>query len=355
MHTAPPVKIVHLVIGGDVAGGQIVALRLGLAARAHGHDVAFVSPSSGSFVDLARGEGFAVDVVDIAGALDVASILRLRRIVLGADVLHTHTHFSLNVLGRIAGRLAGARVVAHMHIENAFRAGRGRRAQILLDNATARLCSAIVAVSSATRDSLVEQGYPPERVVTIHNGIEPASPVEPVRLADGAIVLEVARLADVKGQKELIRAVERLDATAVLVGRDLEQEGRYERELQRTAEGARVVFAGYRDDVPALLAGCDVFCLPSRMEGLPLVVLEAMARAKPVVASAVGGTPELVVDGETGILVPPGDVAALADALAALLADPDRAKRMGEAGRTRVEREFSLAASTARVLSLYSA
>jgi glycosyltransferase involved in cell wall biosynthesis len=354
VHTTA-VRVVHLIIGGDVAGGQVVALRLARAARRDGHDVAFVSPSSGAFVDLARKEGFRVDVVPLGGALDVASLARLKAAVRGADVLHTHAHFSLNVLGRVAGRLAGARVIAHMHVENAFRAGPSRRVQVLLDNVTARLCAAIVAVSDATRDTLVRQGYPASRVVTIHNGVEAAAPADPIRLADGPIVLEVARLAKVKGQELLVRAVEHLDATAVLAGRDLESGGRYERELRRIAEGGRVVFAGYRDDVPSLLAGCDVFCLPSDVEGLPLVVLEAMAQGKPVVATAVGGTPELVLDGETGILVPPGDVAALTDALAALLADPERARRMGEAGRERVEREFSLAASTARVLALYSA
>jgi glycosyltransferase involved in cell wall biosynthesis len=348
-------KVVHLVIGGEVAGGQIVALRLARAARARGHDVSFVSPSSGAFVELARGEGFPVEVVPLGGALDVPSLLRLRLALRGANVLHTHVHFSLNVLGRIAGRLARARVVAHMHIENAFRSGRGRRAQVLVDNATARLCSAIVAVSDATRDSLVRQGYPADRLVTIHNGIEPAEPAEPVRLADGPIVLEVARLAEVKGQKQLIRALEHLDATAVFVGRDLEDGGRYEEELRRAASGRRVVFAGYRDDVPALLAGCDVFCLPSSIEGLPLVVLEAMAQARPVVATAVGGTPELVVDGETGVLVPAGDADALAEALDRLLRDPERARRLGEAGRRRVAAEFDADTLAERVLSLYSA
>lgn len=350
-------KVVHLVIGGEVAGGQIVALRLARAARTHGYDVAFVSPSAGDFVDRARAESFPVAVVPLGGALDLRSLLRLRRAVRGADVLHTHTHFSLNVLGRVAGRLAGARVVAHMHIENAFRRGRGRAAQVLLDNVTARLCSAIVAVSDATRESLVRQGYPTSRLVTVHNGIETPDAVEPRRLADGPQVVEVARLAEVKGQRLLIEALARLDATAVLVGRDLEQDGRYEQELRRAAGEAgvadRVVLAGYRDDVPALLAGCDVFCLPSSMEGLPLVVLEAMAQARPVVASAVGGTPELVVDGETGVLVPPGDVDALVTALAGLLADPDRARRLGEAGRRRVAEHFRADELAERVIGLY--
>jgi len=192
----------------------------------------------------------------------------------------------------------------------------------------------------------------------VHNGIE-AEPAEPVRLADDPTILEVARLADVKGQRSLLRALTGLNATAVLVGRDLEQDGAYERELRAEAERLgvvdRVVFAGYRDDVPALLAGCDVFCLPSEMEGLPLGVLEAMAQGKPVVATAVGGTPELVVHGETGLLVQPGDVEALAAALAQLLADPEQARHMGEAGRERVQREFGAAAMAQRILELYAA
>lgn len=351
-------RIAHVVIGGDVAGGQIVALQLARAARDAGHHASFVSPSDGPFLDRVRSENFAARVVPVAGAFDVRALGQLVRAFRGVDIVHTHGHFALNVLARVAGRLAGARVLSHMHIQNAFRAGHGRRAQILLDNATARLCFAIVAVSEATRADLVRQGYPASRLVTVHNGIEPASNVQPVRLADGPIVLEVARLAEVKGQRTLLEALPQVDATAVFVGRDLEQGGAYERLLQAEAErlgvADRVVFAGYRDDVPALLAGCDVFCLPSSAEGLPLVVLEAMVQGKPVVATSVGGTPELVVDGETGLLVTPGDAEALSDALAQLLDDPERARLAGEAGKTRVERDFSLASSSERVLSLYA-
>lgn len=355
-------RIAHVVIGGEVAGGQMVALRLAQAARAAGHDIRFVSPSDGAFLDLVRSDGMPADVVPIVSALDLRATARIARLLrrTRVDLVHVHGHFAVNVVTRVAGRLAGVRVLSHMHIENAFRAGGpSRSTQVALDNATARLCFAIVAVSDATRLALVRQGYPADRLVTIHNGIEPAAQAEPLRLADGPTILEVARLADVKGQRTLIATLAGLGATAIFVGRDLEQGGAYEAELQADAQrhgvADRVLFAGYRSDVPALLAGCDVFCLPSRIEGLPLVVLEAMAQARPVVATAVGGTPEVVVDGETGLLVPPDDVGALADALARVLGDPERARRMGEAGRTRVEREFSLAAAAERVLSLYSA
>jgi glycosyltransferase involved in cell wall biosynthesis len=354
------VNVVQLVIGGDVAGGQVVALQIALAARDAGHRVSFVSPAPGPFVDRVHAEGFDGAVVPMGGALDARAMRRLARLLRAGhtDLVHTHGHLGVNVVGRLAARLAGAAVISHMHIENAFRHGPGRRLQVLLDNATARLCVAIVAVSDATRSSLERQGYPRSKLRTVRNGVDPSPPVEPVALAPRPTVLEVARLAEVKGQHTLLRALTRVDAHAVLVGRDLEQDGAYARMLEDEAErlgvADRVVFAGPRDDVPALLAGCDVFCLPSSAEGLPVVVLEAMAAARPVVASAVGGTPEAVVDGETGVLVPPGDADALAAALADVLADPARARTLGEAGRERVLREFSAQRATERILDLYN-
>jgi glycosyltransferase involved in cell wall biosynthesis len=353
------VRIVHLIIGGDVAGGQIVALQLAGAGRGAGHDVSFVSPSDGPFLDLVRAEGFAAHVLPVRGGLVVAAVTRLTRLLRreGADLLHTHGHFAVNVVGRIAARLAGAAVLSHMHVEAAFRAGRGRGLQVALDNATARLCFAIVAVSNATREGLVRQGYPARKLVTVHNGIAVAEPAEPVRLVEAPQVLEVARLADVKGQRTLLAALAQLDATAVLVGVDLEQGGAYEQELRAHADrlgvSERVVFAGYRADVAALMAGSDVFCLPSTIEGLPIVVLEAMAQGTPVVASAVGGTPELVEDGVTGLLVAPGDVDGLARALAQVLDDPKLARLLGEAGRRRVREEFSATEAAERILRLY--
>jgi glycosyltransferase involved in cell wall biosynthesis len=252
-----------------------------------------------------------------------------------------------------------------MHIENAFRAGAAaRRAQVAVDNGTARLCTWIVAVSDATRAALVAQGYPAERTITVRNGIDVGDAAAPAAIApapSGPVLLEVGRLCDVKGQRDLIAAVPRLgrdDVTLLLVGEDIETGGAYRRMLEREAfdlgVGDRVRFLGRRDDVPALLAAADALVLPSSIEGLPLVVLEAMAAQRPVVATAVGGTPEAVVDGETGLLVPPGDVDALARAVDSLLADPERARRLGEAGARRVRERFDADAAAQRVLGLYT-
>jgi glycosyltransferase involved in cell wall biosynthesis len=362
------VKIVHLVIGGEVAGGQLVARRLANAARDAGHEVAFVSPSSGPFLDSVAEDSFATHVVPVGGALDARAVARLRRVLRDerADILHTHAHFSLNVVGRIAGRVTGADVIAHMHIENVFRDDPlARRTQVALDNRTARLCRWIVAVSDATRSALVAQGYPPDRTLTVHNGIEPADDVGPATLEPpppGPVLLEVGRLCDVKGQRELIAALPRLardDVTVLIAGEDIEEGGVYRAVLERAARetgvSERVRFLGRRDDVPALLAATDALVLPSWIEGLPLVVLEAMAAGVPVVATSVGGTPEAVVDGETGLLVPPRDVGALAGALDALLEDPGRARRFGEAGRRRARERFDAGEAARRVVGLYGA
>jgi glycosyltransferase involved in cell wall biosynthesis len=363
-------KIVHLVTSGDVAGGQLIAFELARAARARGDDVEFVSPTTGPFLDAARDEGFPAHLADVVrtyrldGAARLARLLRARN----TDILHTHTHLAARVLGRTAARLAGARVVDHLHIENHFRSQRLPAAALrTLDNRTARLSSRLLAVSDATRHAFERQGYPPDLLETVPNGIDLSSVQtssngrlrEELKVpSDAPLVGEIARLCDVKGQRELIEAAALVpDLRVALIGDDLESGGAYrstlERDAQRLGVADRVSFTGHRTDAHALLGELDVFVLPSWTEGMPVVVLEAMARRKPVVATPVGGTPELVVDGETGVLVPPRDPQALAAAIRALVADPERARRLGEAGYARVAKLFSADAMTKRVLEVY--
>lgn len=362
-------RIAHLVTGGELAGGQAVALQLALAGREAGHEAIFVSPTPGELLDRAAAEGLATELVDVrrvirlGGAVRLARVLRRREV----DVLHTHVHVAANVLGRVAARASGASVISHLHIENHFRPSRLARAPLItLDNATARLCSRLVAVSDATRLAFERQGFPTRLLETVHNGIDAAAlrATPPVALraelgiADGDLLLaHVGRLAPVKGQQELVEALRGLgrdDVHVVFFGRDVEQGGAYAVELERLADGLNVRFAGFRIDAAAALAEADALVLPSWIEGLPLVVLEAMAQAKPVVATAVGGTPEAVVDGDTGLLVAPRDVPALTRALERLLGDEDLRRRLGAAGRSRVEAHFSAHAMTQRILEIYA-
>ena len=353
-------RVAQLVISGHVAGGQLVALEIARAATARGDEIVFLAPGRGPFTELVEAEGMDVRVIRVGRAAGLVRALPLGRLLreLRVDLLHTHGAFALNAVGRLAARVAGVPVVSHLHIENHFRGGLAGRLQGTVDNGTARLCARIVAVSEDTRRALLAQGYPARLVEVVHNGV--ALPATPGARHRGArpLVGEIARLCDVKGQRELIEALRLLPGVhALLVGEDLETGGAYrdllEREAQRAGLAERVVFAGYRADVPAVLDEVDVVVLPSWVEGMPLVLLEAMAHRRPVVATTVGGTPEVVVDGETGLLVPPRDPRALADAIRRLVDDPELATRMGEAGYERVRERFSVEAMTRRVLEIY--
>jgi glycosyltransferase involved in cell wall biosynthesis len=358
----PRVKVAHLLISGDVAGGQLVALQLAQALRGRGGDAIFVEPQRGPFDQ--RANGFSTHVVDVGrlhrvgGVRTLARLLRDERV----DVLHTHTLAVANALGRLAARRAELPVVSHLHIENHFRAATKPLLRAA-DNRTARSSASLVAVSEDTKRAYEQQGYP-HRIEVVYNGVElDGAGASGLRAElgipdDAPLVGEVGRLCDVKGQRELIEALTQVpDARAVFVGADLEQGGAYEAALVRTAERLgvrdRVVFAGRRENAASLLAEFDVFALPSWTEGLPLVVLEAMAQRRAVVATPVGGTPEVVVDGETGLLVPPRNPAALAEALRTLLADAELRRRMGDAGYERVRARFSAQAMTGRMLEIY--
>ena len=162
-----------------------------------------------------------------------------------------------------------------------------------------------------------------------------------------------ARLHSQKGHIFLLEAAVHVpDALFVFAG-DGEERSRLEDRARQLHIADRVRFLGSRQDVPALLACCDVFVLPSLYEGLPLSVLEAMAAGRPVVATSISGTDEAVVDGVTGLLVPPSDAGALAAALNRVLSDRDLAARLANAGRTAVNEKFSSEIMVRNTAQLY--
>ena len=175
--------------------------------------------------------------------------------------------------------------------------------------------------------------------------------------AGAPVVGQIAALVDHKDQPTLLRAAVRVlarrpDVRFVIVG-DGERRAALAEQAAQAGIASSVVFTGFRDDVDRLLPAFDVFCLSSHMEGLGTIVLDAMAFARPVAATAAGGIPESVVDGVTGRVTPTRDDAALASALLELLDDPARARRMGEAGRRRFEERFSAERMVAETLAVY--
>jgi starch synthase (maltosyl-transferring) len=226
----------------------------------------------------------------------------------------------------------------------------------LIDRVTARLAVGSVCVSRGVeRFSRDVVRLAPARLTVIPNGIDPAPfdratplPRATLGVPSGAnLALAIGRLDVQKGLADLLDAAEwviarRPDWHLVIVG-DGPERGRLLARLgARPALAERVHWLGRREDVPALLATADVLVLASHWEGMPNVVLEAMAAHRPVVATAVEGSEDLVTPGQTGWLVPPRDPAALGQALLEAALEPERCRRLGTAGRTRVETEFAL-------------
>jgi len=252
-------------------------------------------------------------------------------------------------------------VVAHEHTWSF----QGQPLRRLLDRSVvARAADVVLAVSREDRRRMIEiERIPPDRVKFLANGIGPLpAPTHDVRAELGipAAAPVIGTVGVMRAQKalEVLLAATRLlapelPALRVLVAGDGPERPRLERLLEAWGLERSVTLLGVRRDIADVLAALDVAVCCSDFEGSPLSVMEYMAAAKPVVATAVGGVPDLLEQGVHGLLVSPRDPRALADAVAALLADPTRAARMGALGRERQAREFTLDAMVARVERVY--
>jgi glycosyltransferase involved in cell wall biosynthesis len=283
--------------------------------------------------------------------VDPALVRRVRREVarLQPDIVHTHLVHG-DVYGALGAR--GVPVVSTKHNDDPFRRGPFRYVERLLTRRAAR----VIAITAALRRFCVEAvGLPPQKVEVVHYGLDapPAPWGENPEVGvpeDARVLLCVARLAPQKGVDVAVRALARVreaEPRAVLV---VLGEGP---ERQRLA-GEGVYLPGRVGDVAPWYRRAELLVHPARWEGFGLALLEAMLAAKPVVATGVSATPEIVADGETGLLVPPDDGEALAAALLDLLADPGRAAAMGEAGLARARKEFSVEKMAGRTAAVYA-
>jgi len=268
------------------------------------------------------------------------------------DIVHANLWATVSgQYGVLAALLTpGARAVVVEQSPLATRSGWQRRFKRL----TSRRLAAHVAVGERAARMVEDMiGLPAGAVRTIYNGV-PDVPVDPLpRLADGPVVGALGRLSREKGFDVAVRALRRLpDATLVLVGEGPERE-RLEALAVELGVDQRLKLVGWSDEPRRFLGGFDVFVLPSRHEGFPLAVVEAMLAEVPVVAADVGSVREAVRDGETGYLVPPEDVDALAERLGGVLADAEVARRLGRMGRARAVEHFTAEAMARAFESLY--
>ena len=297
------------------------------------------------------------------GATDVLALRRLARFLRTEriDLLHAHK-FGSNLWGSIIGRLARVPVIV-AHEQTWSYEGQPLR-RFLDGKVIGRLANCFVSVSDADRQRMVEiEGVPAEKTLTIPNAYIPREREQVGDLRaelslppDSPLVGTVAQLRPQKALDVLIDAfaiVARSHPAArlVIVGTGSEREA-LERYAAASEVGDRIIFTGLRTDVETVLGALDVAAMSSDFEGLPLFVLECMAQGTPLVATAVGGIPDAIDDGETGLLVPPRDPGALAAAIESLVADPARREAMADAARRRVE-EFTIDRVAQRFADLY--
>lgn len=295
-----------------------------------------------------------LDVVNLGARnlRDVRAFRRLLRFIREnrIDLIHAHLAYAAT-WAALASRITGVLSVATLHVAPP-KEGRSGLRDRLMRFVLRRWSSRVIAVSDALR-----RQYGDDRFVVAHNGIDvdhfAGSREESRELIarelgiprDAKIVTTVSVLREGKGVEVLLRAFEKIDDAYLLIIGD----GPKREEWQALAGNERIRWAGFRRDVHALLPGCDLFVLASFEDAFPTVLLEAMAAGLPVVASRVGGIPEITDE----VLVPPGDAEALANSIRDLLANDERRRAMGEAARQRARERFSTAAWIARLEQIY--
>jgi glycosyltransferase involved in cell wall biosynthesis len=354
---------VHIDTARTWRGGQNQVLLTVMGLRAAGHRAMLVAHPSG---ELRRRAAEGLELVPLAPdhELDLKAGWKLSRLLsrVGPDVVHAHdphavamASIALSMLTRAAPpKLVASRRVDFRLKRNSFSRWKYRQVDLF------------IASSDAIRDLLLQDGIEPAAAVTVHEGIdvermarlEPASAHEAFWLPHGApLIGNIAALVPHKGQRHLIEAMplvirEVPDARLVILGEG-ELRQALEHQVKHLHLEKHVVLPGFRPDVLALLKSVDLFVMSSETEGLGTSLLDAMAAGKACVGTRVGGIPEVIADGETGLLVPSHDPPALASAIVSLLEDPALRRRMGEAGLARVTELFSVERMVDATLEAY--
>lgn len=344
-------------------GGQNQVLLAAKGLRARRHRVIVVVHPDG---ELRKRLDQTVEVIALAprNEIDLPAAWRLSRILrdLAPDVVHAHDSHAVAMaaaalsFGAPTPRppLVFSRRVDFRLRGNSFSKWKYRQVDCF------------VAASDAIRAMLIEDGAPRDRVFTVHDGIDirRVERAEAVNVREefwfpphSVVVGNIAALVPHKGQKYLVDAaatvVQQAPEARFLILGEGELKPDLEQQIRRLHLGQHVILAGFRPEVLGLLKGLDLFVLSSVTEGLGSTLLDAMAAARPIVATSAGGIPEVVTNGETGLLVPPRDARALAEAILALLRDPDRRTRLADAGVARVRRFFSADRMVDETLAVY--
>jgi glycosyltransferase involved in cell wall biosynthesis len=346
--------------GRHLYGGAQQVLYLLEALRARGVDNALVCPA-GSDLAVAAQPYADLYPIPMKGDLDAMLIVRIRRCIRRwhPDLVHLHSRIGADVMGGIACRLSRVPVVHSRRVDNPERPW--------VVSIKYRLHDRVIAISQAIADLLLSEGLPGDKLRVVRSAVDVArferdcerAAICP-RLgvpASARLIAVVAQLIARKGHRFLIDALQPLiqefpGLRVLFLGQGPEEADLRRRIGARGLEG-QVRLLGFRQDLPQILPCLDLLVHPATMEGLGVSLLQASSAGVPIVASRVGGIPEAVRDSVNGLLVPPGDVRALGEAVGRLLRDPALSRRMGRSGRSLMRREFSVDAMAEGNLAIY--
>lgn len=364
------IKILHVIGGGEFGGAEQHLLSLLKHMDQSVFEIYVASLFTKPLAPLVEEQGIPVFVFPMRNKIDLRPIREMASLIQreGFHIVHTHG-VRANLIGRMAARKAGVKnIVTTVHSVLAFdyESSFAKLVNRVCETSTRGMTQRFITVCELLARGLSAEGVNPQKIITVHNGLEidkynPELPSLPVRQefsikSDSVVLGIVARLHPVKGHSLLLEAVAdvardypHLILLIVGTGPDLIK-------LENMAKGLgiekNVIFTGFRQDIPQIIASLDILVLPSFSEGLSLTVMEGMAMKKPVLATRVGGTPELITSGLNGLLVPPADSKALAEGIRYLIGNPNKAVEMGVAGRQTIESSFTadiMAAKTAEV------
>ena len=353
--------ILHTEASPGWGGQEIRILSEASAFAKRGFNI-LIACQPGSHLELeAQRRGLTTRPVAMRGAVDVRACWRLRQLMRTENVDLVHTHSSIDAwLAGFAAHSLHLPVVRSRHVSIPVK----RRRNFVYNT----LCDRIISSGEAIREVLISAGVDPDKIVAIPAGVDtvqfhPTVSGAAVRREfgiDGPVIGTVAMLRRSKGHRVLLQAIPailRSEPRAVFlwVGDGI---GRAELQQEIAAAGfqAKVHITGFREDVPACLAAMDVVVLPSiKSDGVPQVILQALAMRKSVVASAIGGIPEVIQHRHTGVLVPPNDHEALAEAVVQVLRDPESAAVWAQAGRQLIDTQYALEYMIDRTAAVYTA
>lgn len=313
--------------------------------------------------DQAKRFGIPVEIVACEGKWDRRSVHDVRRLLAAHKVSIVHAHgYKADLYAYAAAWPNRVALVATSH--NWTGKLLKMRAYAALDRFVLGRFDEVVVVSEFVGQKLRRWGVAPNKLSMIRNGVDiegfqaaPATLKNEIAPCGGALVGFVGRLVPEKGGEVLLRAARRVltvhaQTKFVLVG-DGPARQEWERLASQLGISEQVVFAGRREDMASVYASLDMVVLPSLLEALPMCLLEAMAAGKPVIATRVGAVPQVIQSRETGLLLPPGEVNGLAEAIAGLLKNPEQARQLGENGRAHVARHFSAEAMAKSYIATY--